>query len=203
MFEKWKIKSFRCWDTCGRRQELGVFLSILGKVRRWEEACFPPTFNSRNSCHLRWFLEGGSSSQMSSGNVLSSLWRLSCTPGHWRLCRNKACLTLSPASLKCTWPQIPISESTHEKSRLGQWPVWASTVVPLVQAGLPIYCSASLDWGKQEEIAGVRHVEICCLKLGYYLYKSCHRNLGQRLNFTGPMYVWLYKWMGQSHIYLK
>lgn len=132
-----------------------------------EEACFPPAFNSQNSCHLRWFLEGGSSSQMSSGNVPSSLWRLSCTPGHWRLCRNKTCFTLSPASLKCTWPQVSISESTlGDKSRLGQWPGWAGTAVPLVQAGLPVYCSASLDWGRQEEIAGVRHVEICCLKLG-------------------------------------
>ena len=80
-------------------------------------------------------------------------------------------MLFSPAFLRCIWPQISISESTlWEKPHPRQCPVLAGTAGPLVQAGL-LSCSASLDWGRQEEIAGVGRLEICYWKRGEYLYK--------------------------------
>lgn len=56
------------------------------------------------------------------------------------------------------------------------------------QAGL-LGCSASLDWGRQEPLAGITFSETCCVKPGKHLYKFCHRNLETWLNFTGPIFV--------------
>lgn len=91
-------------------------------------------------------------------------------------------------------PQMHLASSPFWKAHFGEKPrfrqslVLASSAVPLVRAGLLSF-SASLDWGRQEYIAGVRHLEIRCLKPEDYLYKLCHRNLRWWLNFTGPIFV--------------